>query len=191
MAVTSATVPCKRPLGEGINPDDRLLTGLDQADLGLVDPGLDAHVLRIGKLKDRLAFADGDPLFDLLIDPSPAVGLVDVDQDTVPRARRVQLSMHFWRLASRCFSSSNEASWFFLSASIALILASSDLRILGPVNFSSRSSMPWASSRAMLVCWSLSSSALSWTVVRNPFLLHVTRPLEVSFAAALSRSGRS
>ena len=27
----------QRPLGEGINPDDRLLTGLDQADLGLVD----------------------------------------------------------------------------------------------------------------------------------------------------------
>ena len=81
----------------------------------------------------------------------------------------MQLSMHFWRRASRCFSSSNAASWFFLSATIALILASSSLRILGPVNLSRRSSMPCASSRAMLACWLLSSSALSWALVRNPF----------------------
>ena len=42
------------------------------ADLGLVDLGLHAHVLGVGKLEDRLAFADGHPLFDLLTRPVPS-----------------------------------------------------------------------------------------------------------------------
>ena len=83
--MTSATVPSELSIGERVDLDHGRLARLDVAELGLVDPGLDPHVLGIGKLEDRLALPHRDALIDLRLDAPPAVGLVDVDQHSVGR----------------------------------------------------------------------------------------------------------
>ena len=64
MGVISETVPCKTWFGEGVDPDLSLLAGPDEGHLRLVDLGANPHMLRVGKIKERLALADRDALLD-------------------------------------------------------------------------------------------------------------------------------
>ena len=71
-----------------------------------------------------------------------------------------------------------------MSAKIAWILALRDLRMRLPVNLTSRSSIPWASRRAISVCPTWAASAANCDAVRKPLASALRSPGQVTRSAS-------
>ena len=81
MAVISATVPCMKRSGKASTLTTALCPDLTCPILVSLMRALTRIEFGVGKLEDRLAFADCDALINPLLHHSPAIRLIEVDDE--------------------------------------------------------------------------------------------------------------